>query len=457
MSSAAAGDPLDPLSAARLAGLRTQLELSLGAQLVPGAAAGIVAEDEQLIVCSGITNVDDPFPVDGNTVFEIASVTKTMTATVALRLVADGRLDLDAPVRRYLPEFQVADPVVSEQVTVGDLFTHTAGWVGEYLDAPGEDDEALARGIATMSTLRQIVPPGRHFSYNNVSLSVAGRIIEIVTGRTYEAAMAEILFGPLGMTRTTFFAADVRNGRLSAGHTVRAGAPVILPGAAVSRAGHPVGGVRSTIRDLLAYTAFHLGDGLAPDGTRLLPPGTLAQMRVPRFPLGPGSGWVGLSWMLADRDGTLVASHGGAAIAQMALLTIVPARSFGIVVLTNGANGGRVAGDLTRWALAEWLDLAPPPQPVVVPGPPDRSDYTGTYWSPLSDIDVVEADGDLVLTLRWKGAVAGRPVLDPAPLRFIGPDQVMAAQSGQQGDFIRDATGAVTFLRWNGRVRPRAS
>ena len=449
-----------PFSADRLAALRMRLDEGLRLHVVPGAAVGIVAGGGEQIVCAGITNVEQPLPIDADTVFEIASVTKTMTATVAMRLVADGRLSLDAPVRRYLPEFRVADPEVSATVTVADLFTHTAGWVGEYLEDTGPGDDALARGVAAMSTLRQLVPAGRHFSYNNVSLSVAGRIIEVVTGRGYEAAMAELLFVPLGMSHTAFFADDVLTYRLAAGHTVRDGAPAVLRGALESRrVGHPVGGVRSTVRDLLRYARFHLGDGTAPDGTRLLPAAALAQMREPRFPMGPGAGWIGLSWMLADRDGTLVASHGGASVAQMTSFVLVPARDFGLVVLTNGANGTRLAADIARWATAEWLGLPPPPEPAAVPQPADRGAYAGAYWSPLSDIDIAADDDGLTLRMRWKGSVAGRPAPAPLRLRFTATDEVVGAdgpQLGQRGDFLRGADGTVAFFRWGLRVRPRA-
>ena len=450
---------MELVTADRLAALRERLARGLREHVVPGVAVGIVAGAEEHTVCAGITNVEQPVPVDADTVFEIASVTKTMTATVAMRLVADGRLSLDAPVRHYLPDFGVADADVSATVTVADLFTHTAGWVGEYLDDTGPGDDALARGVAAMSVLRQLVPAGRHFSYNNVSLSVAGRIIEVITGRGYEAAMADLLFVPLGMTRSSFFADDVLTYRLAAGHTVRDGAAAVLRGALESRrVGHPVGGVRSTARDLIRYARFHLGDGSAPDGTPLLPASALAQMQEPRFPMGPGAGRIGLSWMLAERGGTTIAWHGGASVAQMTTFLLVPARAFGLVVLTNGANGTRLGDDLARWATAEWLGLPREPDPVAGPQPQDRAPYIGAYWSPLSDIDIADLDGGLVLRMRWKGSVAGRPALPPMRLQFSAPDEVFCAagpQRGQRGDFLRGDDGTVASLRWGLRVRPR--
>jgi len=105
--------------------LAEQVESRMAKYLVPGLAVGVLDADGPRAWGFGVTNVDHPLPVDADTVFEIASITKTMTATVAARLAADGKLDLDAPVRKYLPEFAVADPGVSARVTVRDLFTHT--------------------------------------------------------------------------------------------------------------------------------------------------------------------------------------------------------------------------------------------------------------------------------------------------------------------------------------------
>ncbi|HEY8860821.1 MAG TPA: serine hydrolase domain-containing protein, partial [Candidatus Limnocylindria bacterium] len=164
--------------------LAGQVEEKMATHVVPGVAVGVVDADGPRAWGFGVTNVDHPLPVDPDTVFEIASITKTMTATVAARLAADGRLDLDAPVRRYLPEFHVADRTVSATVTVRDLFTHTAGWFGEYLAPTGRGDDAIAKGVAAMAGLEQLAPVGV-FSYNNVALIVAGRIIEVTSGRSY--------------------------------------------------------------------------------------------------------------------------------------------------------------------------------------------------------------------------------------------------------------------------------
>jgi CubicO group peptidase (beta-lactamase class C family) len=423
--------------------------------VVPGVAIGVLDSAGGRTWGFGVTNVDHPLPVDADTVFEIASITKTMTATVAARLAADGTLDLDAPVRRYMPEFRVADPTVSATVTVRDLFTHTAGWFGEYLVPSGRGEDAIARGVAAMAALEQVAPAGA-FSYNNVSLTVAGRIIELVSGRSYGQAVRELLFAPLGMSRSAFAAEDLLYERLAAGHTVRNGVAVrVRARPSESSNGDPAGGVRSTVNDLLAYARFHLGDGTAPDGTRLLPAAALAAMREPRVAMGP-AGHVGLSWFVEDRGGTGLASHGGATVAHMSQLVLVPGRGAAFVILTNGASGARLYAELQEWLLGSWLGLAARARPARLARQPDPAPYAGRYWAPLSDVDLAAEDGALVMRLAWKGSVAERPVPPPLRLEFTGRDTVVSAAPSDAlavGDFLRAADGSVAYFRWGSRVR----
>lgn len=152
-----------------------------------------------------MTSVENPLPVEANTLFQFGSTGKTFTATAMMRLVEAGKVDWDAPVRTYVPELELSDEQTAATVTVLQLFNHTAGWAGDFMGA-GSDlgDDALARYVTAMATLPQERPLGTGASYNNASLSLAGRVIEKVTGKRFEDAIVELIFAPLGMEHSFF-------------------------------------------------------------------------------------------------------------------------------------------------------------------------------------------------------------------------------------------------------------
>jgi CubicO group peptidase (beta-lactamase class C family) len=124
---------------------------------VPGVAAGVLLAGEEEYAF-GVTSVENPLPVQEETLFQFGSTGKTFTATAMLRLVDQGRVDLDAPVRTYVPELRLQDEDVAQHVTVLQLFNHTAGWAGDLMDDTGAGDDALEKYVARMETLAQITP-----------------------------------------------------------------------------------------------------------------------------------------------------------------------------------------------------------------------------------------------------------------------------------------------------------
>ena len=174
---------------------------------IPGVAVGVWADGQEIYACHGMTSIDNPLPVDRDTLYELGSVTKTYTATALMRLVAAGRVDLDAPVRRYVPDLVLADEQATAEVTVLNLLNHTSGLDWAVLVDTGEGDDALAGYVAKMAELKLIAPPGTRASYSQAGYNLAGRVIEKVTGLTYERAVASLLFEPLGLSHS-FFASD---------------------------------------------------------------------------------------------------------------------------------------------------------------------------------------------------------------------------------------------------------
>src|SRR5438105_12921274 len=125
--------------------LDAKIEAAMAEYQIPGVAVGVYYRGQEYVRGYGVTNVDYPQPVDGDTLFRIASTTKTFTGTTVMRLVEQGLLDLNAPVRRYLPDFRVADESAAERVTLRQCLNHSAGWIGDYSEDFGRGEDALAR------------------------------------------------------------------------------------------------------------------------------------------------------------------------------------------------------------------------------------------------------------------------------------------------------------------------
>ncbi|MGE5224966.1 MAG: serine hydrolase domain-containing protein, partial [Omnitrophica WOR_2 bacterium] len=232
---------------------------------VPGVAIGVLNGDEEQTAGLGITNVDNPLPVTAGTLFQIGSITKTVTCTAIMKLVEEGKLSLDLPVRTYLPDLRLRDANAARQVTLRHLLTHTAGWEGDYFDDSGPGDDALASMVSRLDRLHQITSPGTFFSYNNAGFYLVGRLIEIATGKPYEAVIKEMVLVPLGMKMSFFFPGDMMTYRVVSGHEAIYHNDVNEPKVArpwgLARAGNAVGGLVSTVNDLLRYARFHMGEG----------------------------------------------------------------------------------------------------------------------------------------------------------------------------------------------------
>lgn len=432
---------------------------------VPGSAVGIYLDGEEHYAYHGVTSIENPLAVDETTLFQFGSTGKTYTATAILRLVDQGRVDLAAPVRTYVPELRLKDESVAEKVTVLHLLNHTAGWAGDYENNTGNGDDALARYVAGMADIDQVSPLGTEVSYNNASYSLAGYLIEKVTGTTYEEAIQQLVLDPLGMTDTWFFPNDVMTRRFAVGHirsadaTIQVARPWALP-----RNGNPAGGMSATATDQIAWAAFHLRDGRAADGTQVVPAELIRAMREPTVQM-PGNALgdaVGISWMLRSVGGVLVAEHGGTTIGQHSAFALVPERRFGVIVLTNcGPNGEQLNSDLVKWALEAYLGVVEP-EPDVIDADPDLlGQYAGDYDSAALAVAITGADGRLIVKLSVKPEVLAEvgevDQFDaPIPLGLLagGADRYVVtdgAMAGMRGYFSRDADGRVDSINLGGR------
>ena len=431
--------------------------------VVPGVAVGVQHDGRAEAAGYGVTNVKHPLAVDADTLFQIGSTTKTFTATTAMRLVEMGKLDLDAPIQRYLPEFRMADPGVTAGVTMRHLLTHVGGWLGDYFDDLGNGDDALALYVARMAELPQLTPLGTVWSYNNAAFGLAGRVIEAASGQTYEAALTELVLKPLGLHESFIMPADVMTHRYATGHIVHDGKPVIATPWQLARSAHAAGALASTARDQLKYARFHMGDGRAEDGTQVLKPESIQQMqtRVTDGPLGED---MGLGWFMRDAQGTRLVRHGGATNGQLSAFMFAPARGFALTLLTNSDTGAELNRAVTAWVLEHYLGIAEAEPPQLARSEAELAEYAGTYHTALNDTQLYVQDGQLMMQLTPKGGFPYKdsppnPVPPPSRMAFVARDRVVALDApatGLQGEFLRDPQGRIEWFRFGSRIKRRA-
>ena len=435
---------------------------------VPGVAIGILDNGVITTRGLGITNVNNAQPVTEHTVFPIASISKTFAATMIMRLVEQGKIDLKAPVRKYLPEFKVRDEQVSKDATIWNLLTHTAGWEGQ-VSGPERGEDTLRNFVATvMPDLMQVAPPAAAWSYNNAGFSVSGRVIEAVTGTSINRAIDQLVFSPLGLKCAGTTAGDFMVHRFAVGHLNRGTDPPAMMRPFSPSVSVTAGGVGLCVADLLAYARFHLGDGTSPAGERLLTRASLEMMRTTQLHKQSTDDDIGLGWHLRNVGALRVAGHGGTLGGHILLLEIIPERNFAIGILTNSSNGWRLIQDVEREALKSYhgatfpknyaiahrglVETLPNVEPLAKQ--PDPAPYVGRYLRPMNAVSVRVEGGKLVVQ-EIPNTGDPRPVM---PIAFFGPDRAVVTDGNDRGqtiEFVRDAKGNVTWVRVVGRVAVR--
>jgi CubicO group peptidase (beta-lactamase class C family) len=438
---------------------------------VPGVALGIYHDGKLESGTFGIADIATNEPVSLDTRFEMGSITKTYTATAIMWLADMGFVDLEAPVRTYLPDFRLADPEVAARVTVRHLLTHTEGWYGDIIFRSPSDDDATAWLVREkLPTLPQAAPLGAFYSYNNTGFALLGRIVEVVAGMPYRKALRRIVLSPLGL-KTAAFGEDALHGRFAQSHGLgKNGLEVVTP-LLIPRAYEPTGGLWTTIDDQLRYARLHLGDGSL-DQVRVLRPETLRLMQTPQVPMpGRPSATAGMNWLITDRDGQRRLQHAGQLFGQTAQLVLVPSEQFAVAVLTNSSSAFPAIAAAIGGAFVQYLGVDPQStQAAAQPAPPtpmtdtQLAEYAGSYVVP-----------DLNFTLRLEGAglvlsAEMTPVPDQelgsllpelprnAPVTFVGSDSAVAVSQSGAGTafvFVRRTDGSVGWLASDGRLYPR--
>jgi CubicO group peptidase (beta-lactamase class C family) len=303
-----------------------------------------------------------------------------------------------------------------------------------------------------------LTAPGEIFSYNNAGFCVAGRLLEVLTGQSYEDAVRSLVLAPLGLDHTTYFPEDVITERTSVGHIVRNGEPTVARPWGISRSEHPTGGIISDVLDQLRYARFHLGDGTSAEGERLLSAETMADMQSVHAPAIGVRDAVGLPWLLGNVGGLRTVGHSGGMNGQMSAFTLAPERDFAVSIFTNASTGGLLCGDIERWTFERLLGVRDEAPMALRLSPEQLDEYTGAYAFGLVQVDRQEDH----LVLRREGIPDSELMEETTPpvrLGFYDRDCLFdldePEDAGSRGRFLRDAEGRIRYLHYGGRLTPR--
>jgi CubicO group peptidase (beta-lactamase class C family) len=417
---------------------------------IPGVAVGLVDRGHLVFARGfGYRDVHHHLPVTPDTLFPLGSCSKGFTATAIALLADEGRIALDAPVRTYLPDFSLQDPVASATLTTRDLLTHRSGLPRHDLfwyQAPFSRDELYRR----LRFLEPVGPPRGQWRYNSLMFVVAGRIVEKVSGQSWESFVQARILAPLNMRRTVLspeaMEADpdhaspyvVRQGRLQ-------GMPMLKGMSAIA----PAGAVQSSVRDLARWLTFHAtrSPGLVGEAQwrelhrpqAEMPEWDQPEVQHPHYALG---------WIHESYRGHPLVIHDGSVDGFTVHLSFLPETGQGLIILMNRDNATEALTALAYSAYDRLLGLEPLDWEArfkEVPTPLQEAaevaldfpieEVVGRYQHPAYGVLTVRAKGNklamqlrtLSLTLAYQGKrrfLSLEPIADRAlqiSVRFSKP------------------------------------
>lgn len=392
-----------PITEEMLAQLEAFIEKALELSEVPGLSVAVV-QDGEIVYAKGfgVTEMGGSDPVTSDTYMLIGSITKTMTTMVMATLVDDGLMDWDTPVIDILPTFQVADPDITQQLTMSNLVCACTG-------VPRRDFELIFNAknltaediVEQLATFEFFTDFGETFQYSNQMVATGGYVAALAAGASYDnlyegyvQMMQARIFDPIGLERTTFsFEQVTADGDYATPHGATLDSEyVVVPLEIESgflRAIAPAGGVWSTANDMAQYIITALNDGVAPDGTQVVSADNLNMTWQPQVAISADLSY-GLGWVIENYRGVRVLWHDGGTLGFASQMAFVPDAGVGVIVLSNG-QGAQVVTQSIRERLLELVfDQEPKIEAQLdsIYGKPDASESVDRYG--VLDPDAVE-------------------------------------------------------------------
>jgi CubicO group peptidase (beta-lactamase class C family) len=455
--------------------LQSLLNDTLEKSAVPGFVSGIWWDGEAFEVAAGTANLNTGAPMTPDTSFLLGSISKVVVTSMLMRFVERGVLTLDDRVIDHLPELRLGDRDTLEILRVRNLVNHSSGIdAADYAPELGRGADAVTRYVALLADKGQLYPLGRHISYCNPAFIIAGRMLEVLTGDSFDTILAREIFAPVGMERSCTSGDAAILHRMAIGHIVdpdtnvpRATRRFMLP-YSMAPAGSTI---ITTIADLLRFARVHLNGGTTPDGDRLISAESVAAMATATIREAEMAGFgVGLGWLLPAYGTTHVLTHTGGSYGGLSSLLVVPERRFACAGFGNSTTAAAVHEALQGFVLQEMLGLPPAAGIEATITEIDPARYAGAYQK-LDTRTTIAAgeDGTLIATVSLEyddeqrelfREYSGRDEFPPFPIYPVTPSFfVPGAPPEQPVPVNRQPSAGLTFLdpEADGRFRYMSS
>jgi CubicO group peptidase (beta-lactamase class C family) len=442
--------------------LREFVEKTREQRDIPGIAIGVLVDGELLLKEGyGVVSRETNWPVTPDTLFMIASNTKVFTTTLLMTLVDEGKVDLDAPITEYLPQLRLTDEAALRKMVVRHFITHQTGIWGnnpqDLAPAAAYGPDALKAVVDRMSTAPQMYQPGELWAYTNVNFTLAGALIEMVTGQLFEDVMRERILDPLGMERTFFGPYDIFGYPNAVGHAPRdldSHEIEVLRRYESPRVLYPTGGLQSTVEDLLKFDLFHLG-GKAKGRplSQIISEESRIEMQANQIQATDNVYSQGLGWRLRQGGGVPTYGHAGGWIGCITRNTVFPNQNAAFAIYTNSGFGNAAIDEIERWLAEQVLELTLPVRERVALPTGALNRFAGEYENPEMRVIVGISGDELELAITdLYDVVYEYPRARYYPISELEFMELDAPDQDSQIDFILSKDGAVKFMRHGTRV-----
>jgi CubicO group peptidase (beta-lactamase class C family) len=377
---------------------------------VVGAAIGVLSGGQIKTAGSGLLNISTGVETTADSAFQIGSITKIFTTTLIMQLVDEGRVALDGPVIKYLPNFMVAVPEAARSITVRQLLNHTSGLDGDFFPEDDPEGPSAASYVRKMRLLPTLYPPGLGpVTYSNSAFVVAGRIVEVLTGSTWQNAVMDRICRPLELPVAFADPHESLRYRCAMGH-VRdpedENKAIIAPATYLPLSAAAAGTVlMMSAESLLMFAKALINDGTYGERKQILSLESVRAMRDEKVPVLPCTTrtvthW-GLGWMLEEAAAYRAALHGGATSGQFAYLKTFPEKGIAFTLLTNSPSG-KLTEVVETLLLERLLSISRLDEPKRENLNLDHACYIGIYENVGGRLVVEERDRQLWLRQESK-------------------------------------------------------